>query len=62
MDFELGGTKEIVNGELLRSVEGGLILVKINNIEYPIRVLKSGSDYFEFILDDSFYSAKFPPR
>ena len=58
MDFELGGTKEIVNGELLRSVERGLILVKINNTEYQIRVLKSGSDYFEFILDDTFYTAK----
>jgi biotin carboxyl carrier protein len=58
MDFELGGTKEIVSGELLRSVEGGLILVKINNKEYQIRVLKSGSDNFEFILDNTFYSAK----
>src|SRR5215475_2457772 len=59
MDYELGGTREIVNGELQRSIEGGLILVKISGKEYQIRLLKSGSDYFEFILDDSFYSAKF---
>lgn len=58
MEFELGGTREIAHGELVRSLEGGLILVKINGKEYHIRLLKSGSDYFEFILDDSFYAAK----
>ena len=58
MDFELGGTKEIANGELVRSIGGGLILVRINDKEYQIKLLKSGSDYFEFILDDSFYTAK----
>src|SRR6188472_552491 len=30
MDFEIGGTKEIANGELVRSLGAGLILVKIN--------------------------------
>ena len=58
MDFEIGGTKEIANGELVRSLGGGLILIKINGKEYQVKMLKSGSDYFEFILGDSFYSAK----
>ena len=35
-----------------------MILVRINDKEYQIKLLKSGSDYFEFILDDSFYTAK----
>jgi biotin carboxyl carrier protein len=58
MDFEITGTREIVQGELVRSLEGGLILLKINGREYQVRLLKSGADLFEFILDDSFYSAK----
>lgn len=58
MDFEISGTKEIVHGEIVRSLEKGLILVKIDGREYQVRLLKSGSDLFEFILDDSFYCAK----
>jgi biotin carboxyl carrier protein len=58
MDFKIADSEEIIDGKLLYSTSDGSILVKISGKEYLVKLLKSGTDFFEFILDDSFHYAK----
>ena len=48
-----------MDGEVLRtSGDGNSVLVRIGGNEHSLRLLKSGTNEFEFILDNTFHHAK----
>jgi biotin carboxyl carrier protein len=57
MEFKVGDQGPVVDGELIRTL-GDSILIKINGKEHSIRLLKSGTEELEFILDHAFHQAK----
>lgn len=58
MEFKIGDVAQMFSGEVLRTAENGSVLVKIGNKEHSIRLLKTGSSEFEFMLDNTFHQAK----
>ncbi len=58
MEFKVGDIAQMLSGEVLRTAENNAILVKIGGKEHTIRLLKSGTSEFEFILDNTFHHAK----
>jgi biotin carboxyl carrier protein len=57
MDFKVGDLVQLLQGEVLRTTENN-ILVRIGGKEHTLRLLKSGTNEFEFILDNTFHHAK----
>ncbi len=57
MDFKVGDLAQLLQGEVLRTTENN-ILVKIGGKEHTLRLLKSGTNEFEFILDNTFHHAR----
>lgn len=58
MEFKIGDLAQMLSGEVLRTAENNSVLVKIGGKEHTIRLLKSGTGEFEFILDNTFHHAK----
>ena len=58
MEFKVGDLAQMLSGEVLRTTENNSVLVKIGGKEHTIRLLKSGTNEFEFILDNTFHHAK----
>ena len=58
MEFKVGDLAEMLKGEVLRTADDGSVLVSIDNKNHTLRLLKSGSGEFEFILDNRFHHAK----
>jgi biotin carboxyl carrier protein len=58
MEFKVGDLSQMIGGEVLRTGENNSILVNIGGKEHTIRLLKSGTGEFEFILDNTFHHAK----
>ncbi|HZT35584.1 MAG TPA: biotin/lipoyl-binding protein, partial [Nitrososphaera sp.] len=58
MEFRVGNLAEMLGGELVRTAGDGSVIVRIGEKEHTLRLLKSGSNEFEFILDHSFHQAK----
>lgn len=59
MEFKVGDLAQLLDGEVLRtSGDGSSVLVKIGGKERSLRLLKSGTNEFEFILDNTFHHAK----
>ena len=58
MEFKLADQATVLDGELIRTLGRESILIKINGKEHNVRLLKSGTQEFEFILDHSFHHAK----
>jgi biotin carboxyl carrier protein len=58
MEFKVGDLSQMIGGEVLRTGENNSILVNIGGKERTIRLLKSGTGEFEFILDNTFHHAK----
>lgn len=58
MEFKVGDLAEMLKGEVLRTSDDGSVLVSIGNKNHTLRLLKSGSDEFEFMLDNRFHHAK----
>ncbi|HEX2014295.1 MAG TPA: biotin/lipoyl-containing protein [Nitrososphaera sp.] len=59
MEFKVGDLAQLLEGEVLRTTgEGDSVLVKIGNKEHTLRLLRSGTNEFEFILDNTFHHAK----
>jgi biotin carboxyl carrier protein len=58
MEFKVGDIAQMLSGEVLRTAENNSVLVKIGGKEHTIRLLKSGTNEFEFILDNTFHHAK----
>lgn len=59
MEFKVGDLVHLLDGEVLRTAsDGSSVLVKIGGKEHNLRLLKSGTNEFEFILDNTFHHAK----
>ena len=58
MEFKVGDLAQLLPGEVLRTTENNSILVKIGGKEHKLKLLKSGTNEFEFILDNTFHHAK----
>ncbi|MDQ4101121.1 MAG: acetyl-CoA carboxylase biotin carboxyl carrier protein subunit [Thermoproteota archaeon] len=58
MQFKVGDLAEILDGEVLRTTDNNSVLVKIGGKQHVLRLLKSGTNEFEFLLDNTFHHAK----
>lgn len=58
MEFKVGDLAEMLEGEVLRTTENNSVLVKIGGKQHTIRLLKTGTNEFEFMLDNEFHHAK----
>lgn len=59
MEFKVGDLANLLEGEVVRtSADRGSVLVRIGGKEHNLRLLKSGTSEFEFILDNTFHHAK----
>src|SRR4029453_3906283 len=58
MQFKVGDLGEMLEGEVLRTTDNNSVLVKIGGKQHTLRLLKSGHEEFEFLLENSFPHAK----
>src|ERR1041384_6487375 len=58
MQFKIDDLKTLLSGEIARSSSDGTILIKVDGKEQVLRILKFGSNEFEFILGNSFHQVK----
>ena len=58
MQFKVGDLAEMLEGEVLRTTDNNSVVVKIGGKQHTLQLLKSGTDEFEFLLDNSFHHAK----
>ena len=58
MEFKVGDLAQLLEGEVLRMAGDNSVLVRIGGKEHTLRMLKSGTNEFEFILDNTFHHAK----
>ena len=58
MEFKVGDLAQPVEGEIISTFGNESILIKISGKEHILKLLKSGTNESEFILDHSFHHAK----
>lgn len=58
MEFKVGDLSEMLEGEVLRTTDNNSVLVKIGGKQHDLRLLKTGTSEFEFMLDNTFHHAK----
>jgi biotin carboxyl carrier protein len=58
MEFKVGDLAQPVEGEIISTFGKESILIKISGKEHILKLLKSGTNESEFILDHSFHHAK----
>jgi biotin carboxyl carrier protein len=59
MEFKVGDLARFLQGEVLRPTgDGSTVLIKIDGKEHNLRLLRSSTNEFEFILDNTFHHAK----
>jgi len=58
LEFKVGELAQLLTGEVLRTADDGSVLVNIGNKNHTLKLLKSGTGEFEFILDNRFHHAK----
>lgn len=58
MEFKVGDLPEMLDGEVLRTTDKNSVLVKIGGKQHTLRLLKTGTNEFEFMLDNTFHHAK----
>lgn len=58
MEFKVGDLAEMLEGEVLRTTDNNSVLVKIGGKQHTLRLLKTGTSEFEFMLDNKFHHAK----
>jgi biotin carboxyl carrier protein len=58
MQFKVGDLAEMLEGEVLRTTDNNSVLVKIGGKQHTLQLLKSGTNEFEFLLDNSFHHVK----
>src|SRR5688572_3224062 len=58
MEFKVGDLAEMLEGEVLRTADNNAVLVKIAGKQRTLRLLKTGTNEFEFMLDNTFHHAK----
>jgi biotin carboxyl carrier protein len=58
MEFKVGDLAEMLEGEVLRTTENNSVLVRIAGKQHTLRMLKTGTNEFEFMLENTFHHAK----
>lgn len=58
MEFKIGDLAEMLEGEVLRTTENNSVLVRIAGKQHTLRLLKTGTHEFEFMLENTFHHAK----
>ena len=58
MEFKVGELAEMLDGEVLRTTDNNSVLVKIGGKQHSLRLLKTGTNEFEFMFDNTFHHAK----
>ncbi|MGC2572472.1 MAG: acetyl-CoA carboxylase biotin carboxyl carrier protein subunit [Candidatus Nitrosopolaris sp.] len=58
MEFKIAETQQEIDGDVLHSLSDGSVILKINQKDYQVKILKSGTDEVEFIFENSFHFAK----
>jgi biotin carboxyl carrier protein len=58
MEFKVGDLAEMLEGEVLRTADNNSVLVKIGGKQRTLRLLKTGTNEFEFMLNNTFHHAK----
>jgi biotin carboxyl carrier protein len=58
MEFKVGDLAEMLEGEVLRTTGNNSVLVRIAGKQHTLRLLKTGTNEFEFVLDNTFHHAK----
>ncbi|HYA83928.1 MAG TPA: acetyl-CoA carboxylase biotin carboxyl carrier protein subunit [Candidatus Bathyarchaeia archaeon] len=58
MEFKVDETQQEIDGDVLHSLSDGSVILKINQKDYQVKILKSGTDEVEFIFENSFHFAK----
>ncbi len=59
MKFKLENTDENLDGAIVKSLGNNEFVVKINNNERNLRILNMSQEKIEFMLDNSFHTAKY---
>jgi len=58
VEFKVGDLAEMLEGEVLRTDDNNSVLVRIGGKQHTLRLLKTGTNEFEFVLDNTFHHAK----
>ena len=58
MEFKVGDLAQVLDGEIVRTLDTSSVLIKISGKEHTLRLLKLSTNEYEFILDHSFHHAK----
>jgi biotin carboxyl carrier protein len=59
MEFKVGDLAQLLEGEVIRILgDGTSVLLRIGGKEHTLRLLRSGTNEFEFMLDNTFHQAK----
>lgn len=58
MEFKVGDLAEMLEGEVLRTTDNNSVLVRIGGKQHTLRLLKTGTNEFEFMLNNTFHHAK----
>jgi len=58
VEFKVAETQQEIDGDVLHSLSDGSVILKINQKDYQVKILKSGTDEIEFIFENSFHFAK----
>ncbi len=59
MEFKVGDLAALMDGDVLRTTgDGGSVLIRIAGKEHNLRLLRSGTNEFEFMLDNTYHHAK----
>ena len=58
MEFKVDDLAGMLEGEVLRTTENNSVLVRIGGKQHILRLLKTGTNDFEFMLDNTFHQAK----
>ncbi|OLC84807.1 MAG: acetyl-CoA carboxylase biotin carboxyl carrier protein subunit [Thaumarchaeota archaeon 13_1_40CM_3_50_5] len=58
MEFKVGDLAEMLEGEVLRTANDNSVLVRIAGKQHTLRLLKTGTNDFEFMFENTFHHAK----
>jgi biotin carboxyl carrier protein len=58
MEFKVADLAQMLEGEVLRTTGNNSVLVRISGKQHTLRLLKAGTNEFEFMLDNTFHHAR----
>ena len=58
MEFKVDNLAGMLEGEVLHTTDNNSVLVKIGGKQHTLRLLKTGTNEFEFMLDNTFHQAR----